>query len=49
MGCGSGVQGLAAAKRQAPAEELRSVGMSAAVLGVQRAPTPVAARACETR
>ena len=49
MGCWSGVQGLAAGKRQAPAEEARSAGMSTAVLGVERAPTPVVARACGTR
>ena len=49
MGCWSGVQGLAAAKRQAPAGQRPRSGMSTAVLGVQRAPTPVAARACGTR
>jgi hypothetical protein len=48
MGCRSGVQGLAAEKRQALAEEPLSAGMSTAVPGVQRAPTPVAARACGT-
>ena len=48
MGCWSGVQGLAAEKRQAPAGE-RALGReSTAVLGVQEAPTPVAARACGT-
>ena len=34
MGCWSGVQGLAAGKRQAPAGESARFGMSTAVLGV---------------
>jgi hypothetical protein len=49
MGCFSGVQGLAAEKRQAPAEETTLAGTSTAVLGVEGAPTPVAAHACGTR
>jgi hypothetical protein len=34
MGCPSGVQGLAAMERQAPAEHVPQSGMSTAVLGV---------------
>ena len=34
MGCWSGVKGLAAGKRQAPAEHATQSGMSTAVLGV---------------
>ena len=49
MGCWSGVQGLAAEKRQAPVKECDLAGMSTAVLGVERAPTPVVAHACGTR
>jgi hypothetical protein len=49
MGCRSGVQGLAAVKRQAPVEETTQTGMSTAVLGVEGAPTPVVARARGTR
>jgi len=46
--CG-GVQGLAAAMRQAPAGKWPRHGMSTVVPGAQRAPTPIAARACGTR
>jgi hypothetical protein len=49
MGRWSGVEGLAAVERQAPAGQFPQSGMSTAVLGVQRAPTPVAARVCGTR
>jgi hypothetical protein len=49
MECWSGVQGLAAEKRQAPAEHAPQSGMSTAVLGVEGAPTPVVARVCGTR
>jgi hypothetical protein len=49
MGSAGGVQGLAAAKRQAPAGKWLRSGMSTAVPGVQRAPSPVAARVCGTR
>jgi hypothetical protein len=45
----SGVEGLAVEERQAPAGQFPQSGMSTAVLGVQRAPNPVAARACGTR
>lgn len=47
MGCWSGVQGLAAVER-APAEHAPQSGMSTAVPGAQRAPTPVATHACGT-
>jgi hypothetical protein len=49
MGCWSGVKGLAVEERQAPAGQFPQSGMSTAVLGVQRAPNPVVARACGTR
>ena len=49
MGCRSGVQGRAVVERQALAEHAPQSGMSTAVPGVQRAPTPVAARTCGTR
>ena len=45
----AGMQGLAAEKRQAPVKEIDLTGMSTAVLGVEGAPTPVAAHACGTR
>ena len=49
MGCCSGVQGLAAEKRQVPVEETYLAGKSTAVLGVEGVPTPTVAHACETR
>jgi len=48
VGCYSGVQGLAAAKRQAPAGQAIRFGMSTAVPGVEETPNPVVARPCGT-
>jgi hypothetical protein len=42
-----GVQGLAVGKRQAPVGDLRPTGRSTAALGIQEAPSPAVARACE--
>jgi hypothetical protein len=46
--CGTGVQGLAVEKRQAATGDLGTGRGSTAVPGVERAPIPVAARACGT-
>ena len=48
MGCWSGVQGRAVAKRRTPVGKWPRSGMSTVVPGAQRAPTPVAARMCGT-
>jgi len=48
MDCETRVQGLAVEKRQAATVESTNGRESTAVPGVERAPTPVAARACGT-
>ena len=48
MGCKTGVQGLAVEERQAAAVQIFAGRVNTAGLGVEGAPTPVAARVCGT-
>ena len=48
MGCSSGVKGLAAGKRQAPAGRGGPGRGNTVVLGVEGAPTLVVSRSCGT-